>query len=105
MDILFAQETGGFGGVIGTIIPFLLMFLIMYFIIIRPQRKQQKQFDEMITNLKKGDRILTRGGIYCMIVDFVGEDKNKLLVEAGGNIKFHISRSYIATLVDKEKTK
>ena len=105
MDILFAQEAGGFGGVIGTIIPFLLMFLIMYFIIIRPQRKQQKQFDEMIANLKKGDRILTKGGIYCMIVDFVGEDKHKLLVEAGGNIKFHISRSYIATLVDKEKTK
>ena len=105
MDILFAQDSSGFGGILGTIVPFLLMFLIMYFIIIRPQRKQQKQFDEMLANLKKGDRILTRGGIYCVIVDFVGEDKNKILVEAGGNIKFHISRSYIATLVDKDKAK
>ena len=59
----------------------------------------------MLANLKKGDRILTRGGIYCVIVDFVGENKNKILVEAGGNMKFHISRSYIATLVDKEKPK
>ena len=105
MDILFAQEVGGFGGVLSAIVPFLLMFLIMYFILIRPQRKQQKQFDEMIATLKKGDKILTRGGIYCIIIDFVGEDKNKIFVEAGGNIKFHISRSYVATLIDKEKTK
>ena len=106
MDVLFAnQQAGGVGSMVGTIIPFLLMFLIMYFIIIRPQRKQQKQFDEMLQNLKKGDKILTRGGIYCKIVDFVGEDKNKLLVDAGGSLKFHISRSYIATLITKEEKK
>ena len=72
MDVLFAQEVGGFGGIVGAIVPFLLMFLIVYFILIRPQRKQQKQFEEMIANLKKGDRILTKGGIYCVIVDFIG---------------------------------
>ena len=40
-------------GFLGSIIPFILMFLIMYFLIIRPQRKQQKDFDQMIENLKK----------------------------------------------------
>ena len=91
------SQWGGFGLVI--------MFLIMYFIIIRPQKKQQKQFDEMISNLKKGDRVLTRGGIYCVIVDFIGADKQKLLVDAGNNTKFQISKSYIATYIDKETNK
>ena len=90
-------------GSFGSIIPFFLMFLIMYFLIIRPQRKQQKDFDLMIENLKKGDRILTRGGIYCVIIDFLGEDKQKLLVDAGSNVKIQISKNYVAALVKKDK--
>ena len=90
-------------GSFGSIIPFFLMFLIMYFLIIRPQRKQQKDFDLMIENLKKGDRILTRGGIYCVIIDFLGEDKQKILVDAGSNVKIQISKNYVAALVKKDK--
>ena len=59
----------------------------------------------MIANLKKGDRILTRGGIYCIVLDFIGNEKQKILVDAGSNVKFQISRSYIATVVDKESVK
>ena len=90
-------------GFLSSIVPFMLMFLIMYFLIIRPQRKQQKDFDLMIENLKKGDRILTRGGIYCLIVDFSGEDKQKILVDAGSNVKIQISKNYVSALVKKEK--
>ena len=90
-------------GSFGSIIPFFLMFLIMYFLIIRPQRKQQKDFDLMIENLKKGDRILTRGGIYCVIINFLGEDKQKILVDAGSNVKIQISKNYVAALVKKDK--
>ena len=75
----------------------------MYFLIIRPQRKQQKEFDSMIENLKKGDRVLTRGGIYCIIVDFVGEDKQKILVDAGNNVKIQVSKNYISALVKKNE--
>ena len=88
-------------GFLGSIIPFILMFLIMYFLIIRPQRKQQKDFDQMIENLKKGDRILTRGGIYCVVLDFLGEDKEKILVDLGSNLKIQISKSYVAALIKK----
>ncbi len=88
---------------LGPIIPFILMFLIMYFLIIRPQRKQQKDFDSMIENLKKGDRILTRGGIYCVVLDFLDSDKQKILVDAGSNIKLQISKNYVAALVKKNK--
>ncbi len=94
---------GSILGSFGSIIPFFLMFLIMYFLIIRPQRKQQKDFDLMIENLKKGDRILTRGGIYCVIIDFLGEDKQKILVDAGSNVKIQISKNYVAALVKKDK--
>ena len=94
---------GSILGSFGSIIPFFLMFLIMYFLIIRPQRKQQKDFDLMIENLKKGDRILTRGGIYCVIIDFLGEDKQKILVDAGSNVKIQISKNYVDALVKKDK--
>ena len=90
-------------GFLGSIIPFILMFLIMYFLIIRPQRKQQKDFDLMIENLKKGDRILTRGGIYCVVLDFLGEDKEKILVDLGSNVKIQISKNYVAALIKKNK--
>ncbi|MAX13853.1 MAG: preprotein translocase subunit YajC [Candidatus Marinimicrobia bacterium] len=90
-------------GFLGSIIPFILMFLIMYFLIIRPQRKQQKDFDLMIENLKKGDRILTRGGIYCVVLDFLGEDKEKILVDLGSNVKIQISKNYVSALIKKNK--
>ncbi|MEE4603566.1 MAG: preprotein translocase subunit YajC, partial [Desulfobacteraceae bacterium] len=51
---------GGFGG----LIPIILMFVIFYFLLIRPQQKRNKEHKEMISNLKKGDRIITSGGIY-----------------------------------------
>ena len=87
------------------IILMVAMFLIMYFIVIRPQKKQQKEFEEMLANLKKGDKILTRGGIYAVILDFVGKDKQKILVDAGNGTKFQISRSYIATYIDNNLDK
>tara|TARA_Y100000996_G_scaffold403077_1_gene375670 strand:- start:40 stop:330 length:291 start_codon:yes stop_codon:yes gene_type:complete len=90
-------------GFLGSIIPFILMFLIMYLLIIRPQRKQQKDFDLMIENLKKGDRILTRGGIYCVVLDFLGEDKEKILVDLGSNVKIQISKNYVSALIKKNK--
>ena len=115
MNILIAQDTVSQaadnqqaynGGLFGGMLPLMLiMFLIMYFIVIRPQRKQQKEFEGMLSNLKKGDRILTRGGIYCVILDFVGKEKQKILVDAGNNTKFHISRSYIATSINTEEFK
>ena len=60
------------GGMLNPIILMVIMFLIMYFIVIRPQKKQQKEFEDMLLNLKKGDKILTRGGIYVVIIDFIG---------------------------------
>ena len=91
MNILQAGAQGGAGGILSMLPLMIIMFLIMYFIIIRPQKKQQKQFEDMISNLKKGDKVLTKGGIYCTIVDFIGKEKHKILVDAGSNTKIQIS--------------
>jgi len=108
MNILIAGQASGqagVGGILSMLPLMIIMFLIMYFIIIRPQKKQQKQFEDMIANLKKGDKVLTKGGIYCTIVDFVGKEKHKILVDVGSNAKIQISRAYISTVISKESSK
>ena len=62
-----SQSSGGFGSIIGLLIPMVLMFVLLYFIMIRPQRKKDKAVKEMLNNLKAGDRICTIGGIYGTI--------------------------------------
>jgi len=105
MNILQAGAQSGAGGILSMLPLMIIMFLIMYFIIIRPQKKQQKQFEDMIANLKKGDKVLTKGGIYCTIVDFVGKEKHKILVDAGSNTKIQISRAYISAVISNEAVK
>ena len=58
-----ASGTGGFGSTFSSLIPLLLIFLIMYFIIIRPQQKKAKEHNLMVNALKRGDQVLTQGGI------------------------------------------
>lgn len=81
-----------------TYLPFILMFLIFYFIIIRPQSNERKKHENELYNLKQGDKILTRGGIYGTIIGFQGKNENRITVDAGSGTKFSIERSYIAGL-------
>ena len=92
MNILFAQSTNApAGSGIAAFLPFILMGLIIYFLIIRPQSKQRKQHDTTIAGLKKGDKILTRGGLYGKIVNFQGKNDNKVTIDAGSGVKLNIS--------------
>ena len=59
----YAQSAGGFGSGFGSLVPLLLIVLIMYFLIIRPQMQQAKTHKKMIEDLKKGDQIITQGGL------------------------------------------
>lgn len=80
------QETpeGGFNW---TIILFLiLMFAIVYFLMIRPQRRRQKEHEELMTELRKGDRVITAGGIYGQI-ESLSEDSVILKVESGATMR------------------
>ena len=104
MNILSAQSINTpTGSGIAAFLPFILMGLIIYFLIIRPQSKQRKQHDTTIAGLKKGDKILTRGGLYGKIVNFQGKNDNKVTIDAGSGVKLNISRSYITGLANNSE--
>lgn len=79
-------------------LPFILMFAIFYFIIIRPQSNERRSHEKQLANLKQGDKILTRGGIYGTITGFQGKNNNRITIDGGSGTKFHVERSYIAGL-------
>ena len=94
------QEDGGEGGFNWTIIIFLgLMFAVFYFFMIRPQRRRQRDHQEMIQEMKRGDRAITAGGIYG-VVDTISEDSVVLKVESGATIR--VDKSYVT--IRKEDT-
>ena len=58
----------------------------------------------MLSDLKKGDKILTRGGLYGKIVNFQGKDNQKITIEVGSNVKLTIARSYVTDIFDKNES-
>jgi len=101
LEILFAQFNGQSGSGIAAFLPIILIGLIFYLLILRPQSKQRKQHKDSISQLKKGDKILTRGGIYGKIVSFQGKIGNKVTIDVGSGVKLNIERSYIAGPANK----
>lgn len=98
MTYLYAQTTGTAGGSLATLLPFLLIGIIFYFLIIRPQSKQKKDHDTMLAELKKGDKILTRGGIYGKVISLQGKNNQRVTIEIGSGVKVNIARSYVVGL-------
>lgn len=80
--------------------PFIVIFAIFYFLIIAPQRKQQKETDQMLAALKKGDRVVTSGGLHGTVTDFKEVDK-AVVLEIAPNVKVTVSRSAV-TAVKRE---
>ncbi len=87
---------GGSGSMLVTVLPFVLIIAIFYFFIIRPQNKKQKETEKMINALKKGDKVITIGGIHGV----VSSTKEKtVIVKVDDNTKLEFNRSAIATVV------
>ena len=102
-DFLYAQVGGASGSGIAAFLPFLMIGVIFYFFILRPQSKQKKEHENMLSNLKKGDKIITRGGLYGKIVNFHGKNNSKVTIDAGSAVKLNIARSYIASLANNSE--
>ncbi|MDI6845119.1 MAG: preprotein translocase subunit YajC [Candidatus Saccharicenans sp.] len=102
---LSQQQTapaGQSGNMLVGLLPFILVFVIFYLLIILPQRKKQKQHQQMINNLKPGDRVITSGGIFGTVMD-VHPDRIELKIAA--NVKVDVLKSAIAiVLTEKEKS-
>ena len=91
-------EDGEAAGFDPTIIIFLvLIFGVMYFLMIRPQRKRQKEHEQLVEELRKGDRVITAGGIHG-VVESLSEDSIVLKIESGATMR--VSRS---SVVNKEE--
>ncbi len=102
MDLLFAmapQGEGGGGSLVSTIIMFGAIFLIFYFMIIRPQQKKAKERQKLLSNLEKGDKVVTSGGIHGIIS---GIDEKTVLLQVSDNLKMKVDRSAIGQVLSKK---
>ncbi|MBF0413139.1 MAG: preprotein translocase subunit YajC [Desulfamplus sp.] len=89
------------GGGFTAFVPLILMFVIFYFLLIRPQQKKAKEHQNMINNLKKGDRVITSGGIHGIITS-LGD--TTLSLEIAEDVKIKINRGNVAALNQKSSS-
>lgn len=89
------EQAGGIQNFLISILPLVLIFVIFYLLLIRPQQKRAKEHKQMIDNLKKGDKVITAGGIYG-VIDSVGIET--LTVKIGENMKVKIGKGHILSL-------
>jgi len=100
MNFIPFLQAGGSGQTWMPIITFGLVFVIFYFFIIRPQNKKQKDTEKMISAIKKGDRIITIGGVHGEITS---TKEHSVIVKVDEDCKIEFSRSAIASVVVEEK--
>jgi len=87
---------GGGGSKYNTIIMFGAIFLIFYFMIIRPQQKRAKDREKLLSNMQKGDKVITSAGLHGTIVHI---DEKTVLLQVSDNVKLKYERSAIATII------
>jgi preprotein translocase subunit YajC len=89
-------QTGGAGGtdMIVQFLPFVLIFVIMYFLIIRPQRQRQRQHQELIANVRRGDTVVTTGGLIGKVAKVV--DEGELQLDLAEGVRVRVVRSMIS---------
>ena len=81
-----------------TFMPFILIFVVFWFLLIRPQQRRQREHQEMISNLKKGDRVITNGGIYGTVI---GVADKTIALRIADNVKVEVAKNAIASLQPK----
>ena len=96
MNVSLLQAATGSEGLLSMILPFALIFVIFYFFIIRPQNKKQKETKKMIDALKKGDKIVTIGGIYGVVSS---TKENTIIVKVDDGAKIEFSRSAVSSVI------
>jgi preprotein translocase subunit YajC len=101
----FAQGTpaAGSGGadMLLSLMPFVLIFIIMYFLILRPQQKRAKQHQEMVRNLRRGDIVVTSGGLIARISKVI--DDNEIELQLGEGLKVRQIRGMISEVRSKSE--
>jgi preprotein translocase subunit YajC len=85
----YAQGLGGGGGndMLMSLLPFVLIFVIMYFLILRPQQKRVKQHQEMVKNVRRGDTVITSGGLVGKVTKVVDDDQIEVEIAEGVRVR------------------
>ncbi len=99
----YAQAAGGGMGGLESLLPLVLIFVVFYFLLIRPQQKKQKEHKAMLEALRRGDRILTSGGIMGTITKVQSE--NELIVEIAEGVKVRVARGMVADVMAKTESR
>ncbi|MEM8959214.1 MAG: preprotein translocase subunit YajC [Pseudomonadota bacterium] len=96
----YAQAGGDAMGAFTSFIPLILIFAIMYFLLIRPQQKKVKEHQKMVEALRRGDHVVTQGGIKAKVTK-VHEDEGELEVEIADGVRVRVVRSTIVQVLSK----
>jgi preprotein translocase subunit YajC len=94
----YAQAAGGAGG-FGSLIPLVLIFAIMYFLLIRPQQKKVKEHQKMVEALRRGDQVVTQGGLIGKVSKV--KEGNEIEVELATDVKVRVVKTTIAQVLSK----
>jgi len=97
--LMAGGQDGGGGGMI-TLVWFGLIFVLMYLLLIRPQRKKQKEHEKLIGELRKGDKVVTSGGMFGTIFA-IDDERNRVVLKINENTKLEFLKSSIAGRVNK----
>ena len=109
-NIAQAGTTGGNGaaappgGGLMMLVPFIFLFGVFYMLMIRPQKKKEKERREMVNALKKNDRIVTIGGIHGVVAN-VHDDDVTIKIDESANVRMKIVRSAVSRVVEKDDVK
>lgn len=95
----YAQAAGGAPDIFMSIVPFILIFVIMWFLIIRPQRQRMKTHQEMVNNVRRGDTVVTSGGLIGKVAKVV--DEGELQVDIAEGTRVRIARAMIQEVRSK----
>ena len=99
MNIIALLQAGGSGAFLVQILPIAAIFLVFYFIVIAPGNKQRRKTQEMLSALKKGDRVVTQGGIYGTVQ---GVESEVVYLKIAENVKVKVARSAVTSIVSGE---
>ena len=99
MNTIALMQAGGTGTFLVQILPIAAIFLVFYFIVIAPANKQRRKTQQMLSALKKGDRVVTQGGIYGTVQ---GVEAEVVYLKIADNVKVKVSRSAITGVVSAE---
>ena len=99
--MVWLAQQGGSGGGINMMAWMIPIFVIMYVLMIRPQKQKEKKRKEMISKIKKNDRVVTIGGIHGTVVT-VKDNETVIKVDESSNTRLKLSKSAVAKVVDQE---